>query len=204
MWYRFVTDTRVRSYDRNRPDRFCAVTYLGEMYNYLRDHEQIIKAEAEMGPFAPSQLRRYVLEAYDEAGGVQNLVPRDPDDASRQLYNMAEFFRESGVTSSAGIRFVTQCACHFGQAGKEGTRYWTPEYENIGRNVQAYLTEATQNKSEPQLIRWAEKCLNEFVASQEAGVITDQDDELDRAVAAARLIYEAKHSKPFLLAEVDA
>jgi DNA-binding MarR family transcriptional regulator len=162
VWWRFVTDMAVRTYDRQRPDRFGAVTYLSEMHNYLLDHARMLKEEVASGPLAPSALRREVISAFEETGGVRNLVFRDPDDASRQLDAMAEYLRSYAVTSEEGIRFIVRLACQFGQAGREGNKYWTPDYENIGRNVRAYLTEASEVRSEPPVKKWAGGCMREF------------------------------------------
>jgi DNA-binding MarR family transcriptional regulator len=164
MWWRFVTDTGVRTNDRKRPDRYCAVTYLSEMHNYLLDHAGVLEQEAALGPLAPSILRRAVADAYLETGGIRNLEFRDPTDAVDQLYAMADYLRDYGVTSEEGVRFVARIACHFGQAGSEGSKYWTPEFENIGSNVRAYLVEARRARREASIKAGAAKCVREFAA----------------------------------------
>jgi len=164
MWWRFVTDTAVRSYDRQRPDRFCAVTYLGEMFNYFRDHERVLEEEAALGPLAPSELRRAVFDAFQEAGGIRNLIPRDPDDATSQLYEFRDHLEQHGVVTREGIRFVVRVACWLEQAGKEGIKYWTPEYANIGWNIGAYLHSAIEQRRDPQIKRRSNECVREFAA----------------------------------------
>ena len=194
MWWRFVTDTAVRTNDCKRPDRYCAVTYLGQMGNYLLDHAKILEEEAALGPLAPTALRRAVLSAYDETGGVRNLVVRDPQDAVDQLYAMADYFRDHGVTSEAGVRFVARIACHLGQAGSEGSKYWTPEYESIGSNVRACLAQAREARREASIKAAAACCVREFVAriSEQLGSGGHVDDllkaEMDEATRVATCI----------------
>jgi hypothetical protein len=198
MWWRFITDVPVRTYSRQRPDRFCAVTYLSEMHNYLLDHARVLEEEAALGPLAPSALRREVSSAYEETGGVGSLVFRDPDDASRQLYAMAEYLGCHEVTSQEGIRFVVRLACFFGQAGRVGRKYWTPEYENIGRFAGTCVAQARGARSEPTVRKLAGACVREFVARISSQLSrADQVEELlkvemDEAIRVATCIAQGK------------
>jgi hypothetical protein len=177
MWWRFVTDLALKAYDRQRPDRFCAVTYLSEMCNYLHDHAQTLAMEAALGPLAPSALRRAVADSYLEAGGIRSLVFRDPNDASRQLYAMADYLRDHGVRTAEGVEFVVRIACLFGQAGSEGSKYWTPQYENIGFNTKAYLAEARNERGEAPVKAYAAGCVRSFAARILPQLIRDEDGE---------------------------